>query len=251
MRSVVLIPARMESTRFPNKPLANILGKPMIQWVYEAAERSQASEVFIITDSDEIIAAAEKFDASCIKTGSHHNNGTERCIEAMEILDPENTEYDVIINVQGDEPLIKPKDIDQLLLLFEEDEVDIATLITDIDTEEEYRNPNVVKAVPTLFNDDFCDICYFSRSSIPYMDKFEQGLAFKHIGVYGFTATAFQEIQSVGPSPYEQAERLEQLRWLQNHLVISAFKTNSKLIGVDSKEDLLAVENFLTSKAKA
>lgn len=250
MRSVVLIPARMESSRFPDKPLANILNKPMIQWVYEAAERSKATDVFIVTDSQEIMQAADSFDAACIATGSHHSNGTERCVEALDILDPDLSLYDVIINVQGDEPLINPNDINALLELFEEDEVDIATLITDIEKEEDYRNPNVVKAVPTLFNDDFCDILYFSRSPIPYMKRFEKGLAFKHIGVYAFTATAFQEIQSLDPSPYEISEKLEQLRWIQNHLVISAYKTSSTLIGVDSKEDLLAVENFLTSDLK-
>lgn len=250
MRSVVLIPARMESTRFPNKPLAKILDKPMIQWVYEAVDRSKATDVFIVTDSEEIMKAAEGFDASCIATGSHHANGTERCVEALEILDPDLSQYDVIINVQGDEPLINPKDINALLELFEEDEVDIATLITNITEEEEYLNPNVVKAVPTLFNDDFCDILYFSRSPIPHMQKFEEGMAFKHIGVYAFTATAFQEIQSLEPSPYEVSERLEQLRWVQNHLVVSAYKTSSTLIGVDSESDLRAVENFLTSDSK-
>lgn len=250
MRSVILIPARLESTRFPNKPLELIHGKPMIQWVYEAAEKTQASDVFIITANQEIIDAAEKFNADCIQTSDKPANGTERCLEAMEILDPQGDEYDVIINVQGDEPLLNPNDIDKLLELFEEDEVDIATLITPILSEQEFLNPNVVKAAPTLFNDDFCDICYFSRAPIPYMSAFKEGLAFKHIGVYGFTATALQEISNLDVSPYEEIERLEQLRWLQNHLVISAYLTNTKLIGVDTKEDLNAVENFLTSNLK-
>ena len=249
MRSVVLIPARMESTRFPGKPLKKILGKPMIQWVYEAAEKSEASDVFIITDNPEIIKAVASFKGDVVETSNRPINGTERCQEAIDILDPDGELYDVIINVQGDEPLITTADINKLIDLFDEEDVDIATIIKEIDTEEEYLNTNVVKAIPTLFNDEYCDICYFSRSSIPHMSEFEAGLAFKHIGVYGFTATAFQEIQNLDPSPYEQAERLEQLRWLQNHLVISAFVTNTELIGVDTEADLTAVENILKSKS--
>lgn len=249
MNSVILIPARMESSRFPGKPLKPILNKPMIQWVYEAASRSTASDVFIITDSQEILEAARAFGADTVETSSNPINGTERCMEAMSILDPSGEEYDVIINVQGDEPLIKTEDIDMLLQLFDEDEVDIATMIKAIDKEEDYRNPNVVKAIPTLFNDEYCDLCYFSRSPIPHMDNFKAGSAFKHIGVYGFTATAFQEIQNMDESPYENLEKLEQLRWLQNHMLISAFLTQSELIGVDTEADLVAVENFLTSNS--
>lgn len=106
MKSVILIPCRLESTRFPNKPLANILDKPMIQWVYEAAEKSDATDVFVITDSEEIIQAVSSFDGQTIRTTSEPQNGTERCEEAIEILNSGGEEYDVIINIQGDEPLI-------------------------------------------------------------------------------------------------------------------------------------------------
>ncbi|MBT8327305.1 MAG: 3-deoxy-manno-octulosonate cytidylyltransferase [Bacteroidia bacterium] len=245
MKSVVLIPARMESTRFPNKPLALILGKPMIQWVYEAAEKSIASDVFVITDSEEIIKAVESFNGQAILTSSSPVNGTERCQEAIEILESEDQEYDVIINVQGDEPLVSPDDIDLLLELFEDEEIDVATLIKPIDDEAEYLNNNVVKAVPTAFDGGFCDICYFSRSPIPHMDKFEPEVAFKHVGIYGFTATAFEEIKNLGPSELETVERLEQLRWLQNHIVISAVVTESDLIGVDTPDDIVSVEKLL------
>lgn len=239
----------MESTRFPGKPLAKIQGKPMIQWVFEAAENSNASDTFVVTDSEEIMTAVEAFGGAAILTSNQPINGTERCREALEIIDPQSDTYDVILNVQGDEPLISSEDINELLELFDEDEIDIATFISPIENEEDYRNPNIVKAVPTLFDEDVCDICLFSRSPIPYMASFEKGMAFKHIGIYGFTATAFDEIANIGPSPIEDVERLEQLRWLQNHLVISARITNSTLIGVDTASDLQAVENFLTSNS--
>lgn len=248
MKSVILIPCRLESTRFPNKPLANILEKPMIQWVYEAAEKSDATDVFVITDSQEIINAVEAFDGAAILTSDEPQNGTERCEEAMEILTSDGTDYDVIINVQGDEPLISPDDINRMLDLFEEEDVDVLTFIQPIDNEEDYRNPNIVKAVPTTFDEGFCDVTYFSRSPIPFMDKFRPEVAFKHIGIYGFTATAFEETKSLDPSLLEEVERLEQLRWVQNHIVVSAMVTENVLMGVDTPEDLAAVEEYLKTK---
>jgi len=220
----------------------------MIQWVYEAAEKSEASDVFVITDSQDIINAVEAFDGQAILTSDEPQNGTERCEEAMEILSSDGTEYDVIINVQGDEPLISAADINRMLDLFEEEDVDVLTFIQPINDEAEYRNPNIVKAVPTTFDEGFCDITYFSRSPIPYMDEFRPEVAFKHIGIYGFTATAFEETKSLDPSLLEEVERLEQLRWVQNHLVVSAMVTETLLIGVDTPEDLAAVENILKSK---
>lgn len=245
MRSVVLIPARLGAQRFPNKPLAMIAGKPMIQHVFEAAEASEATDVFVATEDREIMDAVSAFGGAAILTSSDPINGTERCIEALELLDPEGKAYDVVINVQGDEPLLQAENINQMLTLFQEEDVDVVTLIQAIEDEAEYRNPNVVKAVPSMFQDDFCDICYFSRSPIPYMKEFTLGLAFKHIGVYGFTATALEEVKDMLPSPLEQAESLEQLRWIQNHLVISGVLCHNQLIGVDTAEDLLAVENLL------
>ena len=245
MKSVILIPARLESTRFPNKPLANILDKPMIQWVYEAADQSKANEVFVVTDSTEIIEAVESFDGQAILTSPDAQNGTERCLEASEILESEGADFDVIINVQGDEPLVNYNDINDLLDLFEDEDIDVGTLIKPIVDEAEYRDVNVVKVVPTAFDDGFCDICYFSRSPIPHMENFEPEVAFKHIGIYGFTATSFEEIKNLGPCDLEEIERLEQLRWLQNHIVISAIVTETKLIGVDTPEDLKKIEEIL------
>ena len=247
MKSVILIPCRLESSRFPNKPLAKILNKPMIQWVFEAAEKSDATEVFVITDSVEIIKTVESFDGQAIRTTSEPQNGTERCEEAIEILNSNGEEYDVILNIQGDEPLVKPQDINRLLFLFEEEDIDIGTFIQPITKEQDYQNLNVVKAIPTSFDDGFCDICYFSRSPIPHMDEFKENIAFKHIGIYGFTATAFEEIKSLESSILEENERLEQLRWIQNHMVVSAIVTENILHGVDTQEDLTAVENILKS----
>ncbi|MBT6236034.1 MAG: 3-deoxy-manno-octulosonate cytidylyltransferase [Bacteroidetes bacterium] len=248
MKSVILIPCRLESTRFPNKPLAPILNKPMIQWVYEAAEKSDATDVFVITDSEEIITAVEAFDGQAILTSTEPVNGTERCEEAIEILTSDGTEYDVIINIQGDEPLINAEDINRMLDLFEEEDVDVLTFIQPIDNEDDYRNPNIVKAVPTTFDEGFCDVTYFSRSPIPFMDEFRTNVAFKHVGIYGFTATAFEETKSLDPSLLEEVERLEQLRWVQNHIVVSALVTENVLVGVDTPADIAAVENILKSQ---
>ena len=249
MNSVVLIPCRLESTRFPNKPLALIMGKPMIQWVYEAAEKSDATEVFVITDSEEIVKMVESFDGQAILTSDEPQNGTERCEEAMEILASDGTEYDVIINVQGDEPLISPLDINRMLDLFEEEDIDVLTFIQPINNEEDYRNTNIVKAVPTSFDEGFCDVCYFSRSPVPFMDEFRPEVAFKPIGIYGFTATAFEEIKNLDASLLEEVERLEQLRWVQNHIVVSAMVTENQMIGVDTPEDLARVESLLKDKS--
>jgi 3-deoxy-manno-octulosonate cytidylyltransferase (CMP-KDO synthetase) len=166
----------------------------------------------------------------------------------MEILNSDGTEYDVIINVQGDEPLISASDINRMLDLFEEEDVDVLTFIQPIDNEADYKNTNIVKAVPTSFDEGFCDICYFSRSPIPYMEVFRPEVAFKHIGIYGFTATAFEETKSLDPSLLEEVERLEQLRWVQNHIVVSAMVTENILVGVDTPEDLVAVEAILKNK---
>jgi 3-deoxy-manno-octulosonate cytidylyltransferase (CMP-KDO synthetase) len=127
----------------------------MIQWVYEAAEKSDATEVFVITDSDEIIKTVESFDGQAIRTTSEPQNGTERCEEAIEILNSNGEEYDVILNIQGDEPLVKPQDINRLLFLFEEEDIDIGTYIQPITKEQDYQNLNVVKAIPTSFDDGF------------------------------------------------------------------------------------------------
>jgi 3-deoxy-manno-octulosonate cytidylyltransferase (CMP-KDO synthetase) len=239
----------MESSRFPDKPMAKILNKAMIQWVYEKAIESNLSDVFIVTDSRQIAEFAKIMDANVVMTSSDPLNGTERCREALNILDPDSELYDIIINIQGDEPLLNPEDINEMLNLFDEDEVDIATFIQAIESEKEYLDPNVVKAVPTLFSDNYCDINYFSRSPIPYMKEFKQNCAFRHVGIYGFTRVAFEEISSLQPSILELEEQLEQLRWLQNHLLISGIRVKGPYIGVDTREDLLAVENILTSKS--
>ncbi len=221
----------------------------MIQYVVEAAEASTATDVFVVTENREIMEAVKDFGGAAILTSSEPINGTERCLEALEILDPEGKAYDVIINLQGDEPLLSAENLNDMLRLFSEEEVDIATLISPIENEDEYLNPNVVKAVPSMFEDDFCDICYFSRSPIPYMKEFTKGMAFKHVGVYGFTSTALGEVKEMTATPLEQVEKLEQLRWLQNHLIISGVLCHNPLIGVDTIEDLAAVENLLKSKS--
>ena len=241
---VGIIPARIGSKRFPKKILADINGKPMIAHVAERAMQSKLLEKIVIAiDAEETKQALSDFDFDLVMTSKDHSSGTDRVAQVAKEIDS----AEIIINIQGDEPLIKPQDINRLLYLFEEEDIDIGTFIQPISNEDDYLNPNVVKAVPTTFDEGFCDVCYFSRSPIPFMDSFKENMAFKHIGIYGYTATAFEEIKNLEPTILEENERLEQLRWIQNHMVISAIVSENKLHGVDTQADLLAVENILKS----
>jgi 3-deoxy-manno-octulosonate cytidylyltransferase (CMP-KDO synthetase) len=253
MQSLIVIPARYDSERFPGKPLEMIAGKSMIQRVYEQCLKSNATDIIVATDDRRIFGHVQEFDGNVCMTSSSHSNGTERIIEAVERLMDAGEEYEAVINVQGDEPLIHPNDINKLIEVFEDDETDIATLIKEMDSMEELKSPNVVKAVVTEFEDDIADALYFSRLPIPFLredveNPFETTTYYKHIGTYGFSIDVLMSLKTVPPSPLEEAEKLEQLRWLQNHYVVSAILTENDALGVDTREDLVNVENILKSK---
>lgn len=252
MSSIIIIPARYHSSRFPGKPLERIAGKSLIQRVYERCDASNADEVIVATDDERIFQHVRSFDGNVCMTSTTHENGTERIAEALDLIMEDGDEFDIIINVQGDEPMVDPSDINRLIDMMEEEEdTDMATLVARCRDWDEVKNPNVVKVVTTVFEDDVADALYFSRQEIPFIrdisdrEKAAPGDYFKHIGMYAFQSEALISLKSTSPSPLEELEKLEQLRWLQNHFVVSVMETTNHSIGVDTPEDVAIVENIL------
>jgi 3-deoxy-manno-octulosonate cytidylyltransferase (CMP-KDO synthetase) len=255
MSSIIIIPARYESTRFPGKPLAQIAGKSLIQRVYERCDASNADEIIVATDDERIFEHIRSFDGNVCMTSAVHINGTERIIEALEHIMDDGDEFDVIVNVQGDEPLVEVEDINRLIEMMDEEETDMGTLVTPILSWEEVTDPNVVKVVTSVFEEGVADALYFSRSPIPFIrDEVVKKHAkpeeyYRHIGMYAFQSEALLSLKSVPESDLEQLERLEQLRWLQNHYVVSVIETENRSVGVDVPSDIAIVENILKSKS--
>jgi 3-deoxy-manno-octulosonate cytidylyltransferase (CMP-KDO synthetase) len=240
MKFTGIIPARYQSTRFPGKPLAMIKEKPMIQWVYENSSKA-LDDVWVATDDDRIIKAVEAFGGNVVKTLPTHQSGTDRCAEAARIVG-ERVDFDVVINIQGDEPFIKPKQIELLKNCFSDDAVELATLVKKVESEEELFNPNRPKVVV----DKQQNALYFSRSPIPYLrgeNETDWHLKHKywaHIGLYAFRADILQQLTKLKQTPLELAESLEQLRWLENDYKIKTAETTFRTIGIDTPEDLKA-----------
>jgi 3-deoxy-manno-octulosonate cytidylyltransferase (CMP-KDO synthetase) len=237
MNFIGIIPARYESTRFPGKPLVMIGDKPMIQWVFENAAKA-LKNVWVATDDDRIFDAVQQFGGNAVKTLSTHQSGTDRCAEAALKLS-KKIDFDVVINIQGDEPFIQPTQIELLKLCFVS-ETDIATLVKQIETEDELFNPNRPKVV--LDNNQ--NALYFSRSPIPFVQGEEKKEWHKknkfwaHIGMYAYKKDVLQKITKLEPGKLELTESLEQLRWLENRFRIKTAKTNVQSIGIDTPEDL-------------
>ncbi len=237
MKFVGIIPARYESTRFPGKPLAKIHGKPMIQRVYENISAA-LENVWVATDDQRIFKTVQNFGGKVVMTSSLHQSGTDRCAEAARIISAENN-FDVIINVQGDEPFIQPEQIDLLKSCFS-GETDIATLVKKIENEEELLNPNRPKVVL----DNFKNALYFSRLPIPYFRGKEQknwaseNTYWAHIGMYAYKTSVLQKITQLEQGKLEKTESLEQLRWLENGFKIKTAETRHQSIGIDTPEDL-------------
>lgn len=248
MKFIVIIPARFQSTRFPGKPLALINNKPMIQWVYENAEKA-VSEVWVATDDERIFKAVENFGGKAVETLSTHQSGTDRCAEAARIIGLKE-EFDVVINVQGDEPFIQSTQIELLKSCFETD-TDIATLIKMIESTEELFNPNRPKVV----TDNLQNALYFSRSTIPYIRGTEnenwlsRHTFWAHIGMYAYKSDVLQKISKLKQGILEQAESLEQLRWLENGFKIKTAVTEHQSIGIDTPEDLTQALQLLKNNA--
>jgi 3-deoxy-manno-octulosonate cytidylyltransferase (CMP-KDO synthetase) len=238
MKILGVIPSRYASTRFPGKPLIDIDGKTMIQRVYEQAKKaSSLADVVVATDDDRIYNNVKSFGGEVIMTSVSHQSGTDRCAEVSEKLDEK---YDVVINIQGDEPFIDPEQIDQLCACFKDEKTGIATLIKKIDLEEDLFNTNR----PKVAIDENNFALMFSRNvipEIPNLEKekwFKQHAFYRHIGIYGYRSAVLAKISLLPISPLEKKERLEQLRWLENNYAIKVAETEHAAIAIDSPEDL-------------
>jgi 3-deoxy-manno-octulosonate cytidylyltransferase (CMP-KDO synthetase) len=258
MKLVGIIPARYASTRFPGKPLADIGGKPMIQRTYEQALKAKSlSKVVVATDDARIFKAVKNFGGEVIMTSPDHTSGTDRCAEAVTMLNLETATtpplsyygtkpkreapFTAVINIQGDEPFIDPSQIDSVANILNKKKYNIATLAKKLSDLESILNPHVVKVVFT----EGGKALYFSRSPIPYLRSTPQlewassGYFFKHIGIYGYTTAVLREITQLKTGHFEQLESLEQLRWLENGYTIGVAETDLETIGIDTPEDLL------------
>ncbi|MDI6745025.1 MAG: 3-deoxy-manno-octulosonate cytidylyltransferase [Thermodesulfovibrionales bacterium] len=262
MTAIVIIPARYDSTRFPGKPLTPLNDKPLIRHVYENSKKSKlAKDVIIATDSEVIFKAVTGFGGKVVMTSDRHTSGTDRIAEAAVALD-----YDIIVNVQGDEPLIRHEMIDDVISLLDDKRASIGTLIKKIENPEDIFDPNVVKVV--------CDkegfAMYFSRAPIPFdresfraeaqksnraeakitFELLNSGttapLMFKHLGIYSYRRDALLNFAKMEPVELEQIEKLEQLRALVNGLRIKVKETFFETIGVDTPQDLERVKKWLS-----
>jgi len=246
MKTLIVIPARYASTRFSGKPLADIRGKSMIQRVYEqSCKANLASQVIVATDNERIFNHVKSFEGEVVMTSNQHKTGTGRCAEVAE-----KSNADLIINVQGDEPFIAPEQIDELIkFLTQSLRYNIGTLAKLIESSDELCNPNTVKVVSNKLR----EAIYFSRHPIPFSrdDELENWLIkhkyYKHIGMYGYRRKTLLDIARLSPTPLEQAENLEQLRWMENGIRIGITTTTYNTISIDTPQDLTAALHLFDS----
>jgi 3-deoxy-manno-octulosonate cytidylyltransferase (CMP-KDO synthetase) len=237
-KAVGIIPVRFGATRFPGKPLAAILGRPMIQWVYEGAKKSKLlKRIMIATDDERIVRAAAEFGAEVVLTSSDLISGTERVAAAAA-----QVEAEIIINIQGDEPLVDGEMLDSLVIALDDPAVPIATLMAKVTDMSLISDSHVVKVVV----DKNRRALYFSRSPLPYQapDYF-----FQHIGIYGFRKEFLMNLHRLPVLRLERIEKLEQLRVLENGLPIQMIETPRRTLSVDTPQDIINVEKFLKSRA--
>lgn len=247
MKFIGIIPARYASTRFPGKPLALLGGKPVIQHVYERVAAT-LDDAYVATDDERIFNAVESFGGKAVMTRTDHKSGTDRIQEAVEKI---GGEWDVVVNVQGDEPFVAKEQLDTICHCFDDPTTQIATLGKPFASMEQVANPNSPKIVTT--NQGFA--LYFSRSIIPFVRGKEQAQwmdhypFLKHLGIYAYRTDILREITRLPQSPLEIAESLEQLRWLQNGYKIKVGTTDIETVGIDTPEDLQRAEEFLKQTA--
>lgn len=246
LRAIAIIPARYASSRFPAKPLALLGGKMVVQRVYEQVAKA-VERVVVATDDERILNAVLSFGGEAMMTSSEHRSGTDRCAEAYERL---AYKADIVINVQGDEPFIKPEQIDNLIGCFDNKTIDIATIAKPFKAEEgiaALENPNSPKVILNSAG----EAIYFSRSVIPYLRGIEreEWLAhhtfYKHVGIYAFRSEVLGKLSTLPQTPLEKAESLEQLRWLESGYKIGVGITDIDTVGIDTPEDLERAEIFL------
>ena len=237
MKIIGIIPARFASTRFPGKPLADIAGTSMVKRVYDKAEQAESlSKVMVATEDRKVFDHVKSFGGNVIMTSPDHRSGTDRCYEALR---RDGKFYDFVINIQGDEPFISPKQIDVLAASLSH-QVELATLVKRIGSPKDLRNPNVVKVILNFRKEAIA----FSRSPIPFVrdypekDWLQHHTYYKHIGIYAYRSDILDSITKLKPSVLEKAESLEQLRWIENDYAIKVTETALESKGIDTPEDL-------------
>jgi 3-deoxy-manno-octulosonate cytidylyltransferase (CMP-KDO synthetase) len=243
-----IIPARFASSRFPGKPLIDIAGKTMIQRVYEQVKKCETlTDAIVATDDDRIYEVVKGFGGKVCMTASGHPSGTDRCAEVADTL---GLEADAVINIQGDEPFIDPKQIELVCMCFDDERTQLATLIKKITSTDILLSPNSPKVI--VDSEQFA--IYFSRHPIPYVRGVEQkawldhNTFFQHIGIYGYRLDVLKKITKLAPSSLEKAESLEQLRWVEHGFKIKTAITSGDTIAIDTPEDLAKVLETLTLK---
>jgi 3-deoxy-manno-octulosonate cytidylyltransferase (CMP-KDO synthetase) len=240
MKVLGIIPARYDSSRFPGKPLIDLKGKTMIHRVYEGASRSQLIDKLVVaTDDQRIIAEVESFGGNAILTKNTHQSGTDRCAEVLESYPG----FDIVINIQGDEPLVSAQQLDALLSVFTNASTQIATLVHPEVSQEDLNNPNRIKVLENAHH----NALYFSRSALPNM-HYARTSSFpwlRHIGLYAYRSVVLRELARLEPCLLEQAESLEQLRWLYYGYTIQLTRTTIETPNIDVPEDVQKVLPFL------
>ena len=238
MNILAVIPARHGSTRFPGKPLASVAGLPMIQRVYTRVAASGACDkVVVATDDERIASVVREFGGHVVMTSQDCPNGTMRCHEAVVALEAEGAHVNAVLNIQGDEPFVHPEQITQLADMLRQPDAAVVTLAKSMPADPEIHSPHRVKVVRNLKG----RAQMFSRSPIPHSD----GPWLQHVGLYGFTRTALESLVQLSPTPLEQRERLEQLRWLDHGWRIDVGTTTHLTPAVDTPEDLVAIEQLI------
>ncbi|WP_144864901.1 3-deoxy-manno-octulosonate cytidylyltransferase [Mesorhizobium sp. J18] len=243
MSTVILIPARLASTRIPRKPLADIEGRPMIVHVAERARESGAGRVVVATDSSEIADVVEARGFDAVMTSAEHESGSDRVLEALRRIDPDGV-IDTIINLQGDLPTIEAAAVHAVLRPLESHEVDIATLGVEIVDEEEKTNPNVVKIVGSPIGESRLKALYFTRATAPW----GEGPLYHHVGIYAYRRSSLERFVALGPSVLERRERLEQLRALEAGMRIDAQVIDTVPLGVDTQQDLERARELIAKR---
>lgn len=238
MRKLAIIPSRYESSRFPGKPLIDLKGKSMIQRVYEGVEGSNVFDKTVVaTDDERILDHVLSFGGEAMMTSKNHESGTDRCGEVIQKF----SDYDVVVNIQGDEPLVEKQQLEQLISAFKDSNVEIATLGTPKITKTEYNDSNRIKIVLDHNN----DALYFSRSAIPFVRNDNNYPFMRHIGLYGFKTATLSKLISLKKTKLEKTESLEQLRWIYYGHKIRVIETLIETPNVDVPEDVEAVLRIL------
>ena len=242
-----IIPARYASVRFPGKPLAQLDGRSMVEWVYRRASKA-FDTVAVATDDERIAAEVRRFGGRAVMTSAAHQSGTDRCAEALALMQEQTgTKADVVVNVQGDEPFVDPALLLRLATCFDDQSAQIATVVKPFKHTADLLNPNNVKAVMNAAG----RAVYFSRSPIPYIRGVAQDewlnrhTFYWHIGLYAYRADILGRITQLPPSPLEMAESLEQNRWLENNYYIRVIQTQGENIAIDTPEDLAYAKQWI------